>query len=284
MNLITEEKPYKWEDAAARWLREQAHKASLSSDLVHLKWLAPHLNALALPLINRAVIDSLVSKKLLSGATNSTVNRVLALVRSILNRAVSDWEWLQFSPKIRLLREPVRRIRYLSKPQAKRLLEELPPHLSDMAAFSLATGLRRSNVTGLEWSQVDLSRRLAWVHPDQAKARRAIAVPLNDDAMAVLSCQRGKHQTYVFTYKGRRVKQVTTAAWYKALKRAGISDFRWHDLRHTWASWHVQNETPLFALQELGGWESADMVRRYAHLSAGHLAKYAINTALQITS
>ena len=69
--------------------------------------------------------------------------------------------------------------------------------------------------------------------------------------------------------------QVSTKAWYAALKRAGITDFRWHDLRHTWASWHVQNGTPLFALQELGGWASAEMVRRYAHLAADHLAPYA---------
>jgi len=69
--------------------------------------------------------------------------------------------------------------------------------------------------------------------------------------------------------------QVSTKAWYAALKRAGIADFRWHDLRHTWASWHVQNGTPLFALQELGGWASTEMVRRYAHLAADHLAPYA---------
>jgi len=59
------------------------------------------------------------------------------------------------------------------------------------------------------------------------------------------------------------------------LERVGITDFRWHDLRHTSASWHVQNGAPLFALQELGGWESAEMVRRYAHLAADHLAPYA---------
>ncbi len=59
------------------------------------------------------------------------------------------------------------------------------------------------------------------------------------------------------------------------LARTAIDDFRWHDLRHTWASWHVQNGTPLFALQELGGWESAEMVRRYAHLAADHLAPFA---------
>jgi len=58
------------------------------------------------------------------------------------------------------------------------------------------------------------------------------------------------------------------------LKRAGINNFRWHDLRHTWASWHVQAGTPLHVLQELGGWESVEMVRRYAHLSTTHLAEY----------
>lgn len=144
-----------------------------------------------------------------------------------------------------------------------------------MTAFSLATGLRKSNVTGLCWSQVDLSRSLAWIHPDQSKTRKAIAVPLNVDAVRIVALQVGKHPIRVFSYKGEPVAQVTTAAWYKALKRCGIDDFRWHDLRHTWASWHVQNGTPLNVLQELGGWESAQMVRRYAHFSANHLAQYA---------
>ena len=75
--------------------------------------------------------------------------------------------------------------------------------------------------------------------------------------------------------KGAPITQVSTKAWYAALERAGIVDFRWHDLRHVWATWHVQNGTPLFALQELGGWESPEMVRRYAHLAADHLAPYA---------
>jgi integrase len=70
------------------------------------------------------------------------------------------------------------------------------------------------------------------------------------------------------------IKQCTKA-WKSALRRAGIQDFRWHDLRHTWASWHVQRGTPLHVLQELGGeWESVEMVRRYARLSGEHLAEY----------
>ena len=143
------------------------------------------------------------------------------------------------------------------------------------AVFSLATGLRRSNVTGLQWTQLDLVRRIAWIHPDQAKARKAIAVPLNAEAVLIIRRQVGKHPTHVFSFKGMPVRQVNTKAWRKALNRAGIQDFRWHDLRHTWASWHVQNGTPLFALQELGGWESPEMVRRYAHFSAEHLTPYA---------
>lgn len=64
------------------------------------------------------------------------------------------------------------------------------------------------------------------------------------------------------------------SAWEKALKRASIENFRWHDLRHTWASWHVQAGTPLHVLQELGGWESVERVRQYAHLSSEHMANY----------
>lgn len=225
--------------------------------------------------ITRPLIDRITTAKLSEGCSNGTVNRTLALIRAILRKCVREWEWLDKAPAVRLLKEPSRRIRFLSREEASRLLGHLPPHLADMARFTLATGLRAANVTGLTWQQVDLARRLAWVHPDQAKARRAIPVPLNDDAMAAVEKQIGKHSELVFTFRGQPVEQLSTAAWSKAKKRAGIADFRWHDLRHTWASWHVQNGTPLFALQELGGWESFEMVRRYAHLAADHLAPWA---------
>lgn len=74
---------------------------------------------------------------------------------------------------------------------------------------------------------------------------------------------------------------VNTTSWRKALKRAGITNFRWHDLRHTWASWLVQRRVPLFVLQELGGWQSAEMVRRYAHLSPSVNARYAAEIDLE---
>ena len=91
----------------------------------------------------------------------------------------------------------------------------------------------------------------------------------------MIRSQLGKCPTHVFSYKGNSVTVVNTKAWKSALKRAGIDNFRWHDLRHTWASWHAQAGTPLNVLQELGGWESVEMVRRYAHLSGDHLYAYA---------
>jgi integrase len=163
------------------------------------------------------------------------------------------------------------RIRWLTVEEANRLLNELPSHLKDMADFSLSTGLRASNVTGLRWNDVDLIKRHAWIHPDQAKANKAIPVPLNAHALAILKRRRGLHADYVFTYQDKQIRQCNTKAWRKALDRARIGNFRWHDLRHTWASWHVQNGTSLQELQQLGGWSSFEMVLRYAHLSGEHL-------------
>jgi integrase len=155
------------------------------------------------------------------------------------------------------------------------LLKELPEHLADMAAFTLATGLRQRNVSYLRWDQVDMARQMAWIHADQSKSRRAISVPLIEDAIAVLYRRSGRHPVYVFTYKDKPVGRAKTKAWKKALGRAGISDFCWHDLRHTWASWHVQKGTSLQELMELGGWSSFEMVLRYAHLAGDHLKEAA---------
>ena len=240
-----------------------------------MRWLDKHLNGVDLTAITRERLDRIAASKQGEGVTPATVNRVMEVLRAILRKCADEWEWIDRAPKVRMLREPIRRVRYLLREEAQRLLGHLPPHMADMASFSLSTGLRRANVTGLRWDQVDIENRRAWVHPDQAKARKAIPVPLNDDAMKVIARQVGKHRDLVFSFRGRQVHQVSTKAWYSALKRAGIADFRWHDLRHTWASWHVQGGTPLFALQELGGWESAEMVRKYAHLAADHLAPWA---------
>ena len=145
-----------------------------------------------------------------------------------------------------------------------------------MAIFSLCTGLRQGNVFGLKWEQIDLARRIAWIYPDEAKADKAIGVPLNQTAVQILSGRLGIHKTFVFTNSANnRIKELDDRVWERSLKKANITDFRWHDLRHTWASWLVQRGVPLLALKEMGGWEKLDMVMRYAHLATEHLQSHA---------
>jgi integrase len=267
----------KWEQAVERWLEEKAHLSSIEDQKIHLRWLDKHLFGRFLDEITRDMLDNLGQARKAEKVANSTVNRTLEIVRAILRCAEREWRWLDSSPAVRMLPEPKRRIRWLTREEADRLLSALPDHLAEMARFSLATGLRKDNVTGLQWAQVDLERRTAWIHHDQSKTKKALSVPLNAEAVLVLRRQAGKHEQNVFVYRSQPVKEANTKAWKKALKQAGIQDFRWHDLRHTWASWHVQAGTPLQVLQELGGWSSYEMVQRYAHLSSGQLAEHAEN-------
>ena len=274
------EKPrYRWQQAVERWVIEAAAHASLEDSKIHLRWVHPFLYDVYLDAIDRTLLDKIVQARRAEGVAIATVNRLLEIIRVILRRAAQDWEWIDRIPAIRLQPNPVRRIRWLTREEADRLLSVLPPHQAALVRFSLATGLRERNVTHLEWSQVDLTRRVAWIHPDQAKAKKPIGVPLNNEAVLVLRREVGKHPTRVFTYLGRPIDTANTRAWRGALEKVGIESFRWHDLRHTWASWHVQNGTPLHVLQELGGWACFEMVQRYAHLSAEHLAEYAGNVS-----
>ena len=209
---------------------------------------------------------------------DSTKNRYLALIRAILNRAAQEWKWLDSTPKLTLYREPKKHIRWLKPEEAQRLLDVLAgsyPLLHDLAAFSLATGLRQRNVLDLEWEQVDLSRRTAWINADQTKGGQAIAVPLNQTALNVLF-GRPRNSAYVFAQaNGRRLNGISSRIWKTCLKEAGIKNFCWHDLRHTWASWLIQRGVPVAVLKEMGGWESIKMVERYAHLSSEHLLEHA---------
>lgn len=260
-----------WMDAVMRWLEESSHKRSISMDKVHLAWLDPYMRKKKLSDVDRDYVEMIAKKKEDTNVSPATVNRVLELIRAILNRAHRDWGWLESTPIIRMRKVENKRVRWLTQREADRLLQELPHHLQLMAAFSLATGLRESNVTQLKWSQIYLDKKHALVHADESKTKRAIPVPLNTQALSILESQKGKHSVYVFTYQGKAVTRCNNHAWRKALVRAGIDDFRWHDLRHTWASWHVQNGTPLHELQQLGGWSNYETVLRYAHLSSEHL-------------
>ena len=267
---------YSWQQAAGRWLEETIHKATHEQDIAKLKWLHPILGELMLDEITLDVIVRIKAARLKEvGKSTSTTNRFLALVRAILKRAVDEWDWLGKAPKVKLFKVLEGRVRFITPDQVQALLHELPAHQQDMVLFALQTGLRQSNVVKLEWLQVNLEQGHMWVNAAQSKNRKPIAVPLNREALAVLHRQLGKHPVRVFTFAGKPIANANTHAWRNALKRAGIEDFRWHDLRHTWASWHRMQGTPTHELQQLGGWKTGAMVERYAHLASDHLAKAA---------
>ena len=286
-----------WREAVVRFIKEgeTAGKASLVNDRHALRWLDPYLGDKYVDEIDKELVHYIISERQKSyvklyrqtgqkreckpGA--DTVNRFLTTFRAVLIRARDDWEWVDRVPKVKAIKGTKNRVRWISRAEADKLIAKLPRHLGAMAEFSLQTGLRRANVTHLEWSQVDLERKTAWALADQTKNGKALAVPLTDKAVEILKTRRCEHPRWVFAKAGKPVKQTSTQAWRDALKSAGIEDFRWHDLRHAWASWHVQNGTPLPVLQELGGWSSLKMVQRYAHLSGEHLRAWVEKLGLQ---
>jgi integrase len=264
-----------WNDAATQWLRETVHKKTHKDDCAKLVWIHGHWNGRSLRSIDRMAIQALSDAKLQEGVSPATVNRYLALVRAILRRAWREWEWIERVPFVRLLSEPRRRVRWLSSELACKLLDLLPALQRDVVLFALSTGLRHANVVGIRWDQIDRHRRVAWLFADQVKNGEDLHVSLNDTALEILDRRKGKHQEFVFSWRGKQLKNSNTRAWRRALREAGIENFRWHDLRHTWASWLVQEGVPLYALQEMGGWKSVTMVRRYAHLAPAYNLKHA---------
>lgn len=203
---------------------------------------------------------------------NSTINRTISIINAAIALASERGKCKKLTIKKR--DEEGKRLRFLTREEWETLYKELPPHLKAIALFAIETGLRQANVLGLTWNQVNIKNRLVWVDAVDAKGKKAITVPLSKRATALLRLlNRTKKNEYVFLFNDKPVKSVKTA-WNKALKRAGIDNFTFHDLRHTWASWHVQKGTPLMVLKELGGWADISMVQRYAHLSPDHLRQW----------
>jgi integrase len=266
-----------WDQAAVRWLKEavEASKKSVRNDAKAIAHFTGFWRGVPIDKIGR---DQIVEAVEALKCSNSTRNRYVAVIRAILRKAAAEWGWLKVAPAVKTYKEPKRRIRWLTREEAADLIRALPPHYAEISQFALATGLRMSNVLELEWSQLDMQRKVAWVHPDQAKAGRAIGVPLNDNALEIIRSRIGKDQTRVFGH----LKRIESKMWKRSVKEAGLEDFRFHDLRHTWASWHVQNGTPLHVLQELGGWSSLKMVQKYAHLSSEHLRAWVDRPTLQL--
>lgn len=202
----------------------------------------------------------------------ATYMRYRARLTAILNVAKARG-WLLEVPVLATRRVAAKPRQWITREEWDRLFVKLPEHQRGMAKFAIETGLRQANVLGLTWDRVDIERRLVWVEAEDMKAKKPLAIPLSDGALDVLKARQGAHKQFVFTYAGKPIKEVKTA-FQRACVEAGLPDFTWHGLRHTWATWHRLRGTPLDVLQKLGGWSDPRMVQNYAHFSPDYLAEF----------
>lgn len=285
---LGEKQRRRWTEAVTAWLGDHQHKRSLSKDLHNLVWLDPHFRDKYLDEIDSDALTAVSDARraepkdkrrrkdgspfTTTPTSQATVDKMLALIRSIL-RDAHRRGWLDVPATVELKAPPREDYRWLSKDEAAALYDELANHLRPLYLFALSTGLREQNILRLEWGKVDMSRRVMWVKAGAAKGKKAIGLPLNRDAMEVLKDQQGKSKRWVFPNEaGKPYDRANNHGFKAAQVRAGIAPLTWHDLRHTWASWHVMAGTSLRTLMELGGWRSIQSVLRYAHLSPEHLA------------
>jgi len=222
---------HSWQEAVVRYLSSKSHRRSFADAQRICRGLDRYVGQLMLCDIDGDVIWRITQAELKRGNRAATVNRYLSVVRNLLRTARDEWQWTERVPKIRLLAGEVERDRWLTREEADRLIAVCPHHLSALVRFALATGCRAREITGLEWDRVDLERSTAWL--DWTKNGTPRGVPLNRDAVAVLKAERGKHPVYCFTFRAEPIGwEVTNTAWRAAIVKAGITDFRFHDLRH----------------------------------------------------
>jgi integrase len=229
----------------------------------------------------------------------ATINRYLAALSHMLNVAVEEWGWLEDSPmrKVSSFTEPRGRVRFLSddttdphgetiEGERSRLLkacqESSNPYLYPVVVLALSTGMRQGEIMGLAWDDVDLHQGRITLHETKNGERRV--VPLVGKALDLLKEHAkvrrigtpllfpGKVKTHlpgeVATYKPIDLR----TPWETALKAAGIEEFRFHDLRHSTASYLAMNGASLAEIAEVLGHKTLQMVKRYAHLSEAHTA------------
>lgn len=192
---LGEESPKRWEEAVLPWSQAKKYKPSWRDLRRNLRILNPYLGGKLLKDITAEDIDRIKAERESAGVAPATTNRTLEVLRSVLRMALKR-SWIKALPPIEFLDEPDVRIRWITPEEADRLIQELVKSkrtepLAELVRFSLATGLRESNVTGLEWSRVDLERRVMWVEGYQSKNGSAFNLPLSAEAILVLRRQQG---------------------------------------------------------------------------------------------
>ncbi|MCX5657771.1 MAG: site-specific integrase, partial [Candidatus Omnitrophica bacterium] len=205
--------------------------------------------------------------KQVSPATN---NREVACLKCILNKAV-EWGKLKDNPikKVKLFRENNKRLRYLEKEEIIRLLANCNRHLRSMVVVALNTGMRKGEILGLKWHDVDFRQGIIYLLDTKNGEKREI--PMNEQAKtALIRVRKHPDSPHIFCKGDGKPFGNVRKSFYTALKKSGIIDFRFHDLRHTFASQLVMSGVDLNTVRELMGHKSLEMTLRYSHLSPDH--------------
>ena len=216
---------------------------------------------------------------LTEGHSPTTVRRYLALLNHVFVVARREWQWVDRNPleHVGKPKEPPGRVRFLSESERPRLLDACrlssSPDLYPIVLMALSTGARKNEILSIAWTAIDLSRQLATFEHTKNAARRS--VPIAGELGRILR-QRAKVRridtALVFPRPDGLAPIDIRSAWETALRRAEIEDFRFHDLRHSAASYLAMSGASLAEIADVLGHKTLAMVNRYAHLSDQHTA------------
>ncbi len=215
----------------------------------------------------------------------ATVNRYMAALSVAFTTAAKEWGWIDDNPmrKVTKPRESRGRVRFLSDEERIRLLkvckESSSPYLYPVVVLALSTGMRRGEIMGLTWDVIDLNQGRAILHETKNGERRAVAITGHAlELIKELSKVRRIDSNLLFPSKENAPQKPQKsinlrAPWEAAAKKAELQDFKFHDLRHSAASYLAMNGASLAEIAEVLGHKTLQMVKRYAHLSEGHTAR-----------
>lgn len=257
-------------DSYLTWAHRQR---SFSSKRGFVLQLLEAFGNLPLRFFTTKLVEEFQTQRLTQGNKPATVNRLIATLKHMFTKAV-DWDMVEEEAlkrvrKVKLLREDNRRLRFLSKEEMLRLLESCSSHLHPIVLTAFNTGMRKSEILNLRWNQVDFKHGFILLEVTKSGERREI--PMNQILRETLrKIPRRLNNPHVFTNgKGKPYKDVK-GSFASALRKAGIKDFKFHDLRHTFASHLVMEGVDLTTVKELLGHKTLNMTLRYAHLAPGH--------------
>lgn len=269
-----------WADACSLWEAEKQSKRSIKRDSQILA-LAGHVwhDKLLADITEEDVAD--YGRTVRKATSVGNAQRHLAMLRAFFN-AMYRWKKIRLPLRVELPSGPKFEPKVVLRPDdVPGLMRELAPHLVPFVTFALETGLRFSNVAKLRWepsrggAYLDVAAATVTIPPPSLKTNKALTIPLSTLALDTVRDLERSPSGYVFVdQKGRGPMRSIKTGWHSATTKAGLDGLRVHDLRHAWASWHARAGTPSRILQDLGGWASEAMLRRYTHLNVADLRQY----------